>query len=236
MILRQLVIAANDLDATTDLLSDRLGVTVAFRDPGVAEFGLRNAVLPVGDHFLEVVSPVMAGAPAARFLTGRPDGSGYMAILQVPDLDRLVAVAERIGLRTVWTGERTDEQGAIRGRHLHPGDLGCIVSLDEAAPVGAWPWAGPAWRTPSCAGRGEVTGLSSVTIAVRDVDAVCTVWSALLGVPAAPLMVLSGSGEIRIVPAGDGAVGIVAFGLRAAPGVEPRSFTVGDGGVRIDVR
>jgi hypothetical protein len=234
MILRQLVIAASDLDATVDLLRAELGVEVAFEDPGVAEFGLRNAVLAVGDHFLEVVSPKTPDAPAARFLAGRPDGSGYMAILQVPDLDRQMAVAQRIGLRTVWQGERSDDDGAIRGRHLHPGDLGCIVSLDEAAPADAWPWAGPAWRLRR--GRGDVVGLSSVTIAVRDVDAVCAVWSALFGLPVAPLLVLPGSGEVRIAPAGDGPTGIVAIGLRAAPGFPARSFTIGEAGVRIEVR
>jgi hypothetical protein len=62
--LRQLVIAATALERTVGQLSHELGVEVAFRDPGVAEFGLVNAVLPVGSDFLEVVSPTLLDAPA----------------------------------------------------------------------------------------------------------------------------------------------------------------------------
>ena len=41
-------------------------VEVAFRDPGVAAFGLQNAVMPIGRTFLEVVSPVQEGTTAGR--------------------------------------------------------------------------------------------------------------------------------------------------------------------------
>ena len=56
--IRQIVLAARELDPTVDALQAVLGVGAAFRDPGVAEFGLDNAVMPIGDQFLEVVSPL----------------------------------------------------------------------------------------------------------------------------------------------------------------------------------
>src|SRR5262249_11512307 len=80
MRLRQVVIAARDLEETVAHLTAVLGLEVGFRDPGVAEFGLVNAVMPVGDTFLEVVSPVASTAPARRFLDRHGDG-GYMVIL-----------------------------------------------------------------------------------------------------------------------------------------------------------
>ena len=61
MRLRQIALAAHDLDAATDLLCDVLGIEIGFRDPGVAEIGLVNAVMPVGSDFLQVVSPPHPG-------------------------------------------------------------------------------------------------------------------------------------------------------------------------------
>ena len=66
MRLRQVVIVAHDLETTVGHLTAVLGIAVSFRDPGVAEFGLVNAVMPVGDTFLEVVSPVAATADSPR--------------------------------------------------------------------------------------------------------------------------------------------------------------------------
>ena len=57
MRLRQLALAAHDLEPTLEALCDVLGIEVGFRDPGVGAFGLANGVMPVGDTFLEVVSP-----------------------------------------------------------------------------------------------------------------------------------------------------------------------------------
>ena len=62
-------LVAHDLDAVLDDLRRELGLEVAFNDPAVATFGLRNAVLPVGTQFVEVVSPTRGGhgrRPATR--------------------------------------------------------------------------------------------------------------------------------------------------------------------------
>src|SRR4029453_17258133 len=87
MRLRQVVIAARDLETTVGHLTAVLGIAVSFRDPGVAEFGLVNSVMPVGDTFLEVVSPVAASAPARRFIDRRGGDGGYMVMLQSERLD-----------------------------------------------------------------------------------------------------------------------------------------------------
>ena len=46
--LRQVALVAHDLDAVVRDLHDAFALEVAFNDPGVATFGLRNAVLPIG--------------------------------------------------------------------------------------------------------------------------------------------------------------------------------------------
>ena len=80
MRLRQIALVARELEPVVSDFSAILGIEVAYNDPGVRVFGLENAVMPVGDTFLEVVSPIEGGTTAGRLLERRGDG-GYMVIL-----------------------------------------------------------------------------------------------------------------------------------------------------------
>ena len=146
--LRQLVIAARSKD-TIDLLQDRLGLDTPFVDPGVAEFGLTNAVFAIGDQFLEVVVPVSPSAPAQRFIDRMGEG-GYMAIFQVDDMQIARARLDRLNMRRVWDIDLEE----ISASHIHPADIGgAIVSLDTPRPAEAWRWGGPDWTGRSTAGQ-----------------------------------------------------------------------------------
>src|ERR1043166_10241390 len=90
MQLRQTVLVARDLDAVVADLTAVLGIEVAFNDPQVREFGLRNAVMPIGDTFLEVVSPIDPQATAQRYLERRRGDGGYMLIVQCRSEERRV--------------------------------------------------------------------------------------------------------------------------------------------------
>jgi hypothetical protein len=141
--LRQVALVARELDAVVTELCDRLALSVCFRDPGVAEFGLHNAVMTIGDQFLEVVAPTREGTTAGRLLDRRGGDGGYMVIYEVDDLDHRMQHLAAEQVRTVWAIDLED----IRGRHLHPRDVGgAIVSLDQPTPPGSWRWAGPTWR------------------------------------------------------------------------------------------
>src|SRR5437660_972521 len=143
MRLRQTVLVARDLDAVVGDLTAVLGIEVGFNDPLVREFGLRNAVMPIGDTFLEVVSPIDPKATAQRYLERRRGDGGYMLILQCDDLDADRRRMADLGVRTVWKLDLPD----IRGTHLHPKDTGgALLSLDDATPADSWHWAGPEWR------------------------------------------------------------------------------------------
>jgi hypothetical protein len=82
---RQAVIAARDLDAAVADLRAALPLGEPYADPNVDFFGLRNAVMPLGDTFVEVVSPARENTAAGRFLDRRGDGA-YMAMFQLDDL------------------------------------------------------------------------------------------------------------------------------------------------------
>jgi hypothetical protein len=171
--LRQVALAARDLDAVVGALCERLGVTVCFKDPGVAEFGLHNALMTIGDQFLEVVSPTQDGTTAGRLLDKRGGDGGYMAIFEVDDLVAREAHLASHGVRVVWRIDLAD----IRARHLHPRDVGgALVSLDQPIPNGAWRWGGP-WR--GHAETSVVTGIAGVTIGATDPDAMRARWREL---------------------------------------------------------
>jgi Glyoxalase-like domain len=168
--LRQVVLVARELDAVVDELGERFGLRVCFRDPGVAEFGLHNALLTIGDQFLEVVAPIEEGTTAGRLLDRRGDG-GYMVIYEVDDLDDRLALVAKLGIRVVWTIDLPQ----VRARHLHPRDVGgAIVSIDEPVPNGSWAWAGT-WNAH--ADTSVVTGIAGVTVAARDPAGTQQRWS-----------------------------------------------------------
>ena len=87
MRLRQIALASDDQDAVTAALEAVFGLKVAFNDPGIHHYGLKNAVMSAGTAFLEVVQPIADGASAGRFLAKRGGDAGYMVIVQTTDAE-----------------------------------------------------------------------------------------------------------------------------------------------------
>jgi hypothetical protein len=172
--LRQAVLAATELDPVTDALRTALELGEPFADPGVAHFGLRNAVFALGDTFLEVVSPVAEGTAAGRWLERQGGDCGYMLMFQVDDLDGARERARVIGVREVFEVELDD----ISEAHLHPADMrGAIVSISSPRPPGAWRWGGPDWGARRAQGR-----LAGGIVTVADAATVRDRWGSVLGV------------------------------------------------------
>lgn len=168
--LRQVALVASDLEPVVDELCNRFGLSVCFCDPDVAEFGLHNSLMTIGDQFLEVVAPTQPDTPAGRLLDRRGGDGGYMAIFEVDDLDDRIALLENLDVRVVWGIDLPD----IRARHLHPRDIGgAIVSVDQPDPPGSWRWAGP-WTAH--ADTGVVTEIAGVTIGAKDPAAMAARW------------------------------------------------------------
>src|SRR5438445_30421 len=242
---------AKELFFLADLVSAEeaagLGLVVGFRDPGVAEFGLHNAVMPVGETFLEVVSPVREGTTAGRLLDKRGGDGGYMVILQAADLRADRARLGALGVRIVWQAELDD----IATVHLHPRDIGgAIVSLDQPVPPESWRWGGSEWRAK--ARTDVVRGIASVTIQADDPPRMAARWAEVLGLPAprrpdAAVALGLAPGAIRFVPVADGrGEGVSALGVTAtdaaralvvarARGLPVSGRSVSMGGVRVEL-
>jgi len=247
MRLRQVALVARDLDPVVADCSAVLGVEVAFRDPDVATFGLRNAVMPVGDTFLEVVSPIAGDTTAGRFLERRGGDGGYMVIVQIDDLAAARRRLTELAVRVVFEVTLDD----IATVHLHPRDVGgAILSLDVARPPESWRWAGPTWRA---AVRTDVSaGLAGVEIEAREPVVMAARWGAVIGraptaaVGRAPEIALD-DGVIRFVPVRERGEGVAALEVRMndrvralatarARGLEVDGDQIAVGGVRLRLR
>ena len=142
MDLRQLVMVSSLRDPIVDSLCNLFDIKVSFNDPGVAHFGLENAVLPVGTDFLEVVSPVEENTTAGRYLDRRNGDGGYMIIIQVDDFLAAKQSVKENDITVVWESDHPE----ARAIHLHPKQMGgAILSLDWMSPKESWKWAGPNW-------------------------------------------------------------------------------------------
>lgn len=224
MRLRQAVFIAADLEPAVASLRDTLGLAEPYADPHVAIFGLHNAVLAVGDEFLEVVSPTQDGTPAARHLDRRGEG-GYMAIVQVDDLDAARKRAADLGVRTAWEIDLPD----VRATHFHPADVGgVILSLDAAVPAESWFWAGPGWQGGAGApGPGRLRG---ITVESPDPHAAAAIWASLLGVEPDLTLRLGENQEICFT---SGTAGLVEVAVESPQHVPAHSDALRVGNARV---
>lgn len=182
--LRQLALATLDRDAVVAELRDALGIEVGFEDPAIGSLGLHNAVLPVGDQFLEVVAPVRADTAVERFVGRRGGDAGYMVITQTDEHPAHVTAVEELGVRIV---ARYDAPG-FTDVQLHPADTGgAFLEIDQNDPPTDWHPAGHDWRT--AVRTGLVDGIVGVDIVSADPATVAERWARLL------LVTLDGSGE-----------------------------------------
>ena len=171
MRLRQVVLAARNLEPTRESLFAVLGLDADFKDPGVAEFGIENSVMAIGDTFLEVVSPVEENTATERYIETRGGDGGYMVIVQVDDIALHRAHTDRLGVRPVWQTDRDE----VTAYHCHPKDLGgAIVSFDQMRPPESWLWGGPEWEQHAASNAATIL---AVDIQSPDPAAMAARWS-----------------------------------------------------------
>jgi catechol 2,3-dioxygenase-like lactoylglutathione lyase family enzyme len=176
MRLRQIALVATDLAAARADISSVLGLDYAFDDPGVGKYGLRNAVFPIGDTFLEVVSPKEAGTTAGRLLEKRGGDGGYMVILQVDDLAQALA---RVKSAAARIADQRDQDGAAF-THIHPKDIGgAILSLDRMVPKERWEWGGPHWQSHVCTDTS--VKVAGAELQAKDPAQMAARWAQVLG-------------------------------------------------------
>jgi hypothetical protein len=181
--LRQVALVAGELEPVETRLGEVLGLEVCYRDPGVAKYGLHNALFAIGGTFLEVVAPTQADTAAGRYLDRRRGDGGYMFILDCDDLDARRAHFQGLGVRIVEDLRSGDDALWSEAIHLHPRDTGgCLLSVDRHSGGedmhGGYKWAGPVWQAHDRSRT--LKALIGAAIQSDDPEALAARWSALL--------------------------------------------------------
>jgi hypothetical protein len=176
--LRQICLVAADRDTVVGHLESVFSVRTAFEDPGVATFGLHNAVIPVGGQFLEVVAPVREGTTAGRYLQRRGGDGGYMLIFQSDDQESHRTRIFSMGWRIV-----TDfESHGYRCMQVHPADSGgTFLEIDRQDPWDDWHPAGPQWRDH--VDTRTATGFAQADVGCTDPADIAARWGAAMDLP-----------------------------------------------------
>jgi hypothetical protein len=206
--LRQIALVAKDRDQVALDFRRVLGLEVGHVDPGVAQFGLHNAILPVGGQFIEVVAPVQEGTTAGRYLERRRGDGGYMVILQCSDHAPVKRRVAELGLRRVLEFD-AKQYSCLQ---LHPRDTGgSFLEVDHQAgsvpPDGAWWPAGAHWQDAVRVER--VRAIAAAEIQAPDPPKLAARWGEILGLApsrtpgGAPALALANA-TLRFVPDADG--------------------------------
>ncbi len=241
--LRQICLVARELRPVVDDLRQVFGLEVCHVDPGVAQFGLENSLLPVGNQFLEVVAPLREGTAAGRYLERRGGDGGYMVITQCDAHEARKKRVAELGIRVAFAIDRPEYQCM----QLHPRDTGgSFFEIDWQAggqdPDGPWWPAGPGWWP---ARRTDVVSAIRVAeLQSPEPDALAQRWSEIAEIPlesaggAATLPLANAS--LRFVTARDGrGEGLGGLDLvaedraRALRAAEARGRRTSDDGIEI---
>ena len=196
--MRQICLVAPHLEPVVGDIAAIMGLTVCYRDPNVARYGLENALLPVDDILLEVVAPFQDGTAAGRFIEKTGGRGGYMAILSCADPRERQKNAETMGVRTSHVIDRPPYLGV----QLHPRDCrAAFIEFNHTANSdnirGPYPPAGPDWHK---AIRDDVTlALTGVTLTSPDPRGLAEHWGRIIGVPAMGIEIDPGNCRISVV-------------------------------------
>ncbi len=180
--LRQVAIAATDLREASLDMSMILGLEACFTDPGVATFGLKNTLWPLGSQFLEVVTPTAPGTAAGRYIDRRGGDTGYMVITQVDDLQRRRSRVAELGVRVAFDFPHAED--GHDGIQLHPADTGgsffemeqMTNAVDDRSDGPWWP-AGKNWQ--SFVRTDRVTAICGAELQSPDPQRLADRWSAI---------------------------------------------------------
>lgn len=153
-----------------------------FRDPGVAAFGLENALFVVGNQFIEVVAPVEKNTAASRYLDHRGGDGGYMVITQCDDHEPRRKRVESLGIRVVHSFH---VPGLYHGMQLHPRDTGgSFLEIDQQLGTdsheldGPWMPAGKDWhRGPKSS---LFTGIAAAEVQCDEPEFLAARWSEII--------------------------------------------------------
>jgi methylmalonyl-CoA/ethylmalonyl-CoA epimerase len=130
--LNHVAIAVRDIAAAAAVYRNTLGATVSAPVP-LEEHGVTTVFVTLPNTKIELLEPLGAASPIAKYLERNPDGGIHHVCYEVDDI---IAARDRLkaeGARVLGDGEpRTGAHGK-QVLFLHPKDfLGTLVELEQA--------------------------------------------------------------------------------------------------------
>jgi methylmalonyl-CoA/ethylmalonyl-CoA epimerase len=129
--LEHVAVAVRDLDAAIAHYERIWNVEVSHRER-VDDQGVEEAMLPLGDAYLQLLAPTTEHSTVAKFIERRGEGLHHVAY-EVDDLQAALTELKEKGMRLI---DETPRPGG-RGHHVafvHPsGNLGLLVELVQRA-------------------------------------------------------------------------------------------------------
>ncbi len=130
--LNHVAIVVPDLEAATAIYRDTLGAAVSDQVPLPAH-GVTTVFVELPNTKIELLEPLGADSPIARFLEKNPSGGMHHLCFEVDDIiaarDRLIAA----GARVLGDGEPKNGAHDKPVLFLHPKDFaGTLIELEQA--------------------------------------------------------------------------------------------------------
>ncbi|WP_127143164.1 methylmalonyl-CoA epimerase [Pelagibacterium montanilacus] len=129
--LNHIAIAVPDLDAAVARYRDGLGARVS-APQALPEHGVTVVFIETGNTKVELMAPLGAQSPIAKFLERNPDGGMHHMCFEVEDI---AAAVERLvgqGMRVLGGGRPRTGAHGVPVVFLHPKDFhGVLIELEE---------------------------------------------------------------------------------------------------------
>ena len=117
-------IAVPDLDQAVDFYRRAFGVQVVHEETN-EEQGVREAMLAVGDGFIQLLAPLRADSPIGRFLERQGPGIQQVAF-GVDDVQDAARRLRAAGVRMLYEEAKTGTAGSLVN-FAHPKDCGGVL-------------------------------------------------------------------------------------------------------------
>jgi methylmalonyl-CoA/ethylmalonyl-CoA epimerase len=126
-----IALAVADLEAAIDHYSKTWGLEVEHRER-VEDQGVDEAMLPIGDTYLQLLGPTSPDSTVGRFIEKRGEGLHHIAY-EVEDLQATLAELKSKGVPLIDEAPRVGGRGHMVA-FVHPkGNHGLLVELIQAS-------------------------------------------------------------------------------------------------------
>jgi methylmalonyl-CoA/ethylmalonyl-CoA epimerase len=120
-------IAVRDLESAIAYYRETYGVDVAHREV-VEKDGVEEALLPVADSFVQLLTPVRDDSPVAKFLENKGEGIHHVGY-RVADVAAALARVRAAGHRVIDEAPRPGSRGTTVA-FVHPKEaFGTLIEL-----------------------------------------------------------------------------------------------------------